>query len=84
MCIRHMQHVQSMLRQTGGEFDWSKVCHLDSDGDGLTNGQELGDPRCTWRVGNSAPEPAIGHPGMLFYILSRCLCTHVYFKPLWR
>ena len=28
---------------------WSKeLCELDSDGDGLTNGDELGDPCCCW------------------------------------
>jgi len=30
--------------------DWSVLCHYDSDGDGLTNGEELGDPCCTWRA----------------------------------
>src|SRR4051794_21709194 len=28
--------------------DWAALCHLDSDGDGQTNGQELGDPGCIW------------------------------------
>eukprot|EP00928_Gymnodinium_smaydae_P095205 TRINITY_DN8152_c0_g1_i1.p1 TRINITY_DN8152_c0_g1~~TRINITY_DN8152_c0_g1_i1.p1 ORF type:complete len:447 (+),score=56.87 TRINITY_DN8152_c0_g1_i1:52-1392(+) len=28
--------------------DWSRVCREDSDGDGLTNGEELGDPCCLW------------------------------------
>lgn len=33
---------------------WDSVlCNKDSDGDGLTNGEELGDPNCTWRVGDS-------------------------------
>ncbi|KAJ8306367.1 hypothetical protein KUTeg_016912 [Tegillarca granosa] len=27
---------------------WKKICPLDSDGDGMTNGQELGDPDCKW------------------------------------
>ena len=27
---------------------WSELCPLDSDGDGWTNGQELGDPCCEW------------------------------------
>ena len=25
-----------------------ELCQEDSDGDGLTNGEELGDPCCTW------------------------------------
>jgi len=33
--------------------DWQRLCPLDSDGDGLSNGQELGDPCCVWRPGGS-------------------------------
>ena len=37
---------------------------MDSDGDGLTNGDELGDPNCDWKEGE---EPyrvtGITHPG---------------------
>jgi fatty-acid desaturase len=41
------------------------LCQTDSDGDGLTNGQELGDPHCVWQPGE-APARAhnISHPGM--------------------
>ena len=41
------------------------LCGLDSDGDGLTNGQELGDPDCVWTKGQ-APNRTTGvtHPGM--------------------
>jgi hypothetical protein len=31
------------------ENDWQTVCPLDADKDGLTNGEELGDPCCLWR-----------------------------------
>ena len=31
------------------------ICHLDSDRDGLTNGEELADPGCVWRPGNRRP-----------------------------
>jgi len=46
---------------------WSKMlCEADSDGDGRTNGEELGDPRCVWQVGET-PEVTerakITHPG---------------------
>jgi len=27
---------------------WKEVCQLDSDGDGVRNGEELGDPCCRW------------------------------------
>ena len=41
------------------------LCRKDSDGDGLTNGQELGDPDCVWTKGQ-APQrtTSITHPGM--------------------
>ena len=40
------------------------LCRMDSDGDGLTNGQELGDPDCVWTKGQ-APQRItdITHPG---------------------
>ncbi|CAG5131305.1 unnamed protein product [Candidula unifasciata] len=44
---------------------WSKeLCQLDSDGDGLTNGEELGDPDCLWTPGEAAKGPATSHPGI--------------------
>jgi len=45
---------------------WSaELCQLDSDGDGLTNGQELGDPQCVWTTG-ALPQRTdnITHPGV--------------------
>eukprot|EP00004_Rigifila_ramosa_P004626 TRINITY_DN15103_c0_g1_i1.p1 TRINITY_DN15103_c0_g1~~TRINITY_DN15103_c0_g1_i1.p1 ORF type:complete len:948 (+),score=173.48 TRINITY_DN15103_c0_g1_i1:222-2846(+) len=36
------------------------LCQLDSDGDGRTNGYELGDENCTWRHNNSAPYDPTG------------------------
>jgi hypothetical protein len=40
------------------------LCQKDSDGDGRTNGEELGDPTCVWTVGQP-PTQATGitHPG---------------------
>ncbi|KAK3782593.1 hypothetical protein RRG08_038373 [Elysia crispata] len=45
---------------------WSKdICQADSDGDGLTNGQELGDPECAWSVGKIPSRTSnISHPGI--------------------
>ncbi|XP_053386261.1 uncharacterized protein LOC123538847 isoform X2 [Mercenaria mercenaria] len=46
-------------------FTWTKaLCRADSDEDGKTNGEELGDPNCTWEVG-STPQRSFGlsHPG---------------------
>lgn len=40
-------------------LQWSAaLCALDSDGDGLSNGLELGDPCCTWTVGT---QPQFGN-----------------------
>ncbi|XP_064617721.1 homeobox protein OTX1-like [Liolophura sinensis] len=36
---------------------------MDSDGDGKTNGAELGDPNCEWSPGSTPAGPATGHPG---------------------
>lgn len=43
----------------------SELCRKDSDGDGRTNGQELGDPQCTWAPG-AIPQSTTGitHPGI--------------------
>lgn len=36
----------------------------DSDGDGKTNGQELGDPHCTWTKGEIPTHTnGLSHPG---------------------
>ena len=44
------------------------LCNKDSDGDGKTNGQELGDPQCQWTpTGSFTPGPATGHPGKSEY-----------------
>ncbi|XP_061173634.1 DBH-like monooxygenase protein 2 homolog [Saccostrea echinata] len=45
---------------------WTSVlCQKDSDGDGKTNGQELGDPDCEWTL-NNIPKSVVGlsHPGV--------------------
>eukprot|EP00873_Tetraselmis_striata_P001969 jgi/Tetstr1/422233/TSEL_013085.t1 len=56
----------------GSDFDahghqWTQgLCHSDSDGDGLSNGVELGDPCCTWAPGYgglSLMDFAASHPG---------------------
>ena len=41
-----------------------ELCRKDSDGDGQTNGQELGDPHCRWTIGTQADRTAVvTHPG---------------------
>lgn len=47
-------------------YRWTReFCEQDSDGDGLTNGQELGDPWCNWER-NRIPDVTSGlsHPGI--------------------
>jgi dopamine beta-monooxygenase len=41
------------------------LCQMDSDGDGVSNGAELGDPSCTWTEG-AVPQfdTGITHPGL--------------------
>jgi len=50
-----------------------KICRADSDGDGRTNGEELGDPDCTWTPDEELtcadedctyPLPGLSHPGI--------------------
>ncbi|WAR17344.1 TEMPT-like protein [Mya arenaria] len=38
------------------------ICKMDSDGDGRTNGEELGDPGCTWTIGGTPSNTASSHP----------------------
>lgn len=54
-------------------FVWNEeLCRADSDGDGKSNGQELGDPDCTWRFQRGRPSAApartnmteLSHPGI--------------------
>ncbi len=46
-------------------FIWwnAAICNADSDGDGQTNGQELGDPECIWTGGAAARTTDISAPG---------------------
>ena len=46
-------------------FIWTlDLCMKDSDGDGKTNGEELGDPLCVWQRGDTSPQSGnITHPG---------------------
>lgn len=45
-----------------GTFDWADFYNLDADGDGYTNGEELGDPEGTWTGG--AAGDYLSHPGV--------------------
>jgi hypothetical protein len=54
------------LNGTTPSVDWSLIFNIDSDGDGQTNGQELGDPCGEWTPGQGGAGRlfAISHPGV--------------------
>lgn len=65
-CIPGAPRNQFGLDFKAAGYKWTKeLCQTDSDGDGLTNGEELGDPCCDWFVGSDIDLPATGlsHPG---------------------
>ncbi|XP_060593547.1 temptin-like [Ruditapes philippinarum] len=40
------------------------LCQKDSDNDGKSNGEELGDPTCVWTMGATPTRSASSHPGI--------------------
>jgi dopamine beta-monooxygenase len=53
-------------------YKWTKsLCEKDSDGDGKTNGQELGDPKCIWKPGETPQHSCTSHPGFV----SKIFCS---------
>lgn len=46
----------------GGNVIWANICEIDSDGDSFSNGEELGDPTCTWVFGDPNPTGEITNP----------------------
>ena len=69
--IGHQNDVGGGARNAFGKafqdagFKWSKeLCQADSDGDGQTNGFELGDPDCCWNSGDTPQITTdLSHPG---------------------
>ena len=51
-----------MFARDGINMNWGEVCNLDSDGDGATNGTELGDPECAWGIGAENPDAMVTDP----------------------
>jgi len=61
---------------------WNKtLCMLDSDGDGRTNGEELGDPECVWIQG-AASTNGLSHPGYSLKRLKANTCGVTLLKLL--
>ena len=68
-----LQQGQGPLNRFGRDFlsagkQWTRaLCQMDSDGDGKTNGQELGDPNCQWQEGQMpsiSQSSQLSHPGV--------------------
>jgi stearoyl-CoA desaturase (delta-9 desaturase) len=63
-------HIPFRRNEFGRDFfraghSWTReLCMADSDGDGMTNGEELGDPECIWRVGEAPAYDNVTHPGV--------------------
>lgn len=58
--------VEERVTPNGEETFWGpELAALDADGDGFTNGEELGDPEGLWQEGDDPPgDPAlVTHPG---------------------
>jgi hypothetical protein len=65
-----MDNAGGVLNSFGSDFlaagSWTTaLCNADTDGDGYSNGYELGDPACIWYPGGPPPEriTGISHPG---------------------
>ncbi|KAE9012304.1 hypothetical protein PR003_g14904 [Phytophthora rubi] len=57
-------------------YVWTKeLCNKDSDGDGQTNGQELGDPCCEWDLLSLSARwtEGVSHPGNASYTADESL-----------
>jgi hypothetical protein len=60
------QDVEATLVGTpifSADVDWSAIYNTDSDGDGFTNGEELGDPNGNWSIGSASPSGPTYEPG---------------------
>lgn len=73
-------------------YTWTKdLCEADSDGDGLTNGEELGDPCCLFIEGSvlspSMRNATVSHPGfntstVVGYVRPDCVANRAAWTPL--
>ncbi|OWF37770.1 Tyramine beta-hydroxylase [Mizuhopecten yessoensis] len=53
---------------------------MDSDGDGFSNGAELGDPKCVWIPGSEPDGTPTGHPGICEPLRdSKCLSINKWY-----
>lgn len=63
----------------GNGESWAAVCAMDSDGDGKTNGDELGDSCCVWNSPNTGLRARfvddVSHPGTDLSTTGRMSCS---------
>jgi len=50
------------------------ICQIDSDGDGKSNGDELGDPCCVWTSGTPRRTTTLSHPGAANSVTTQPSC----------
>lgn len=81
--VGHQKRAGGGTRNTFGvlmgdvQIQWGRsVCQADSDGDGRTNGEELGDPNCQWAMGGNPPvlSTNLSHPGICEPVNSKACC----------
>lgn len=63
----------------------AELCKMDSDGDGVSNGQELGDPKCTvrgWQAGCVSHELVLCSPDSVPAVSLLCTSWQQKFKCL--
>ncbi|XP_065180663.1 temptin-like [Sycon ciliatum] len=70
-------NVFGMAFLAGGN-SWAAVCNVDSDGDGLTNGMELGDPSCMFMAGDTPERTTnLSNPGFACSTTANPFCLPV-------
>eukprot|EP00117_Sycon_ciliatum_P013696 scpid75913/ scgid14260/ Temptin len=70
-------NVFGMAFLAGGR-SWAAVCNMDSDGDGLTNGMELGDPSCMFMAGDTPERTTnLSNPGFACSTTANPFCLPV-------
>ena len=71
--VGHTGNFRFLVRDAG--YSWThELCQADSDGDGQSNGLEMGDPCCTWAQGTvAAYTDALSYPGSSSSTTSRLM-----------
>ena len=75
--MRWLMHILQAFADAGRNWT-TTLCRADSDDDGASNGEELGDPNCVWTVGATPARAATGHPGICEPLGSTRCANEVY------